>query len=256
MDALLAVEAHLAAAGALVDQARGDGVVVLGVGGVFGVAGVHEVDGAGQGVGGGVGGDGLAREEELAQRGRARGRQGQREVLGGEDEAGEVGRGRADGRQVRDGARGLDEREDGDGGLGAWGCGAGRGVAGREQLAQDVGDEVQVGGGVDLGDHEGVDAVAALGEEGGEVGEGVGGGGGVDAEGDFGGAGGCGGGGVGGEGGGEGGGGEEGGERGAGGGFEVRGDAVFEVVAEGVGGEEEGFGEHFLGGGWDCVCVC
>ena len=258
VDALLAREAHLAAARALCDERARRGVgeplrVRRGrVGGQrrreAGVGGVHEVDDAGQAGGGGVRDERLAREEELGERGRARQRQRQREVLGGEDEAREVRRRGADGAQVRDGARRLDEREDADRGLGAGG--RVRGVPRRQQLAQDVGHEGEVGGGVDLGDDEGVDVVRAVGEQVGEVGEGVRGRGGVDAHGDLGararGEGGA------GRGGGGGGGGEEGREGGARGGLEVRGDGVFEVVHEGVGGEGEGFLEHLLRGCGDC----
>lgn len=199
------------------------------------VLGADQVDGAGQLGGAGSGDDGGAGVQELGEgRGAGEG-QVEGEVLGGEDEAAQVGRGAADGGEVHDGAGRLDEGDD------AHGVGrvVGGGVAVGRDVAEDVGDEGQVGGGVYLGDDEGVEA--GEGREGGQVGEGVGGRDGVDAHRKL---------GDGGRAGGEGG--EVGMEVGAGGGLEGWGDGVFEVVGDVVGAEGQGLAEHLLGraGDW------
>lgn len=98
--------------------------------------------------------NGAARIQELGQRGRACDAQIEREVLGREDETRKIRRGGADFAQICQCAGGLDERDE----LERVAVGGGRaGVAVREDVADYVGDEVQVGGLVDFGDDDGVD---------------------------------------------------------------------------------------------------
>lgn len=154
MDQLLAVEAQPAAVLALV----GEGAAAV----VAAERGADEVDGRGQAVGARGGDDGAAGVEELAERGGAGEGEVEGEVLGGEDEAGEVGGGGADGGEVDEGFGGFDEGDEAEGLLGLLvgvllGGGGSRGVAVREGVADDVGDEVEVRGGVYFGDDEGVE---------------------------------------------------------------------------------------------------
>lgn len=234
VDTLLPIESHAPALLALLGQRLQALVPAEG--------GAHEVDGGGQV--GGVRGrhDGAARVQELGERGRARQGQVEREVLGGEDEAAEVGRGAADLAEVHDGLGALDQRDDLHGVVVAalavlrsvWA------VARGQLVPQHVGDEGEVRGAVDLGHDDGVD-VSRL-EDGDQVGEGEARGNGVDAYGEL----------------GDVGRGPRGrreeGEEGLPGGGLLRGrHGVFEVVGDGVEGwEGQGLLEELGGGCWDC----